>query len=156
MYEVKDGARTLKFEGQLLGQSSSYRRGSDRWIEFALYKTRGGEYILARVGVSLVFHSAICPLVARYGLQEAEVDKIRDDAVPCEECSPDFEEPLLYPEKFRYWTLRSREPEAVLDALYKSGNDGIKYLTKVAERLLNDAALEDTEIDQIYRIEYIQ
>jgi hypothetical protein len=156
MYEVKDGARTLRFEGTLLGTSSSWRNGSQRWIEFSLYKTSGeGKYILARTGVSLVFHRIICPLVGRYGLQEVEVDKLLPQAVPCEECNPDYEEPFLFPEKFRYWTLVSDEPDAVLDALYQRDESGGRYLTKVAERLLERAADLDPEIDAIYRIEFI-
>ncbi len=70
MFEVKDSARTLQFNGRLLSESSSWRRGSTRWIEFELYKTENGSYILSRVGVSVIFHGAACPLVKRYGLSE--------------------------------------------------------------------------------------
>ena len=70
MHEVKDGSRTLQFSGKLLAESSSWRQGSYRWIEFKLYKTDNGSYILSRVGVSLIFHGAACPLVKRYGLNE--------------------------------------------------------------------------------------
>ena len=56
MFEVKDGSRTLQFKGRLLAESSSWRRGSTRWIEFALYRTENGSYVLSRIGVSLIFH----------------------------------------------------------------------------------------------------
>jgi hypothetical protein len=42
MFEVKDGSRILQFNGKLLAESSSWRRGSTRWIEFELYKTENG------------------------------------------------------------------------------------------------------------------
>ena len=50
MFEVKDGSRILQFSGRLLGESSSKRGDSTRWIEFKLYKTENGKYILSRVG----------------------------------------------------------------------------------------------------------
>ena len=98
MHEVKDGSRTLQFNGRLLGESSSFRRGSTRWIEFKLYKTENGSYILSRIGVSIVFHSPTCSLVKRYGLKEGLVDELRDDSIPCEECNPAYNMPIVFPE----------------------------------------------------------
>lgn len=156
MYEVKDGARTLQFSGRVLGQSTSKRFGSVRWIEFVLYKTDNGTYILSRVGVSLIYHSASCPLVEKYGLQELSVDLLRRDAVPCEECYPTMELPLVFPEKYRHWALVTEEPQAILDALYKTDEEnGTRYLTRVAERLLHSASERDNDIDSVYRIEII-
>jgi len=60
MFEVKDSSRTLQFNGILLSKSSSWRKGSVRWIEFALYKTENGSYVLSRIGVSLIYHGAAC------------------------------------------------------------------------------------------------
>jgi len=155
MYEVKDGSRTLQFEGKLLGESSSWRRGSSRWIEFELYRTENGSYILSRVGVSLVYHSGACSLVDRYGLSEKPVSELDKDALPCPDCSPTFEAPLVFPEKFRYWAQVSEEPESVLDALYKYDEGGARYLTKVAQRVLEDASKQDAGIDSVYRVEHI-
>jgi hypothetical protein len=155
MYEVKDGSRTLQFSGRLLGESSSWRRGSTRWIEFKLYKTDNGSYILSRVGVSLVFHGAACPLVKRYGLVEAGSDELKVDSLPCEECYPSKNLPVIFPEKDRTWAQVSEEPEPVLDALYKYDAGGARYLTHVAQRLLEQAAKYDEKIESIYRIEMI-
>ena len=155
MYEVRDGARTLTFEGALLGESSSYRRGSTRWIEFELYKTESGSYVLSRVGVSLVFHSGACELVNKYGLHDASVEDLSEDATPCEQCSPTFEAQLVFPEKYRYWAQVSDDPQAVLDALYKYDEGGARYLTWVARRVLEEAADNDPEIDSVYRVEHI-
>lgn len=155
MLEVKDGARTLQFNGRLLGKSSSYRRGSTRWIEFELYRTESGSYILSRVGVSLIYHGAACPLVKRYGLQEVEYHELTEDALPCEECDPTEEAELVFPEKYRYWAQVSEDADAVLDALYKYDDGGARYLTNVAQRLLEEASANDSKIDTIYRIELI-
>lgn len=155
MYEVKDGARTLQFEGLLLAESSSWRRGSVRWIEFKLYRTQSGSYILSRIGVSLVFHGAGCPLVKRYGLQESSYSSLDTNAIACDECEPDASVALIFPEKQRYWAQVSDDPSAVLDALYKYDNGGAKYLTNVAQRLLDKASEIDSGIESVYRIEVI-
>lgn len=155
MYEVKDGSRTLQFSGRLLGESSSWRRGSNRWIEFKLYKTENGSYVLSRIGVSLIYHGAACPLVKRYALTEATPDDLKSDCIPCEECYPSRNLPVVFPEKDRTWAQVSDEPTPVLDALYKYDQGGAKYLTNVAQRLLEQASNLDDKIDKIYRVEMI-
>jgi len=155
MYEVKDGSRILQFSGRLLGESSSKRGDSTRWIEFKLYKTENGKYILSRVGVSLVFHASICPLVKRYGLTEAQPPSLREAALPCEECLPERDLPIVFPEKERTWAQVSDEADPVLDALYKYDQNGARYLTYVAQRLLEQASEADDNIDRVYRVEMI-
>lgn len=156
MFEVRDGSRTLQFSGKLLGESSSRRHDSLRWIEFRLYKTENGSYILSRVGVSIVFHASTCVLVSRYALSEAEPYDLKDEAEPCEDCYPDRKMPIVFPEQDRTWAQVSEDPEPVLDALYKyDPSNGARYLTKVAQRLLEQAADKDTQIDRIYRVEMI-
>lgn len=154
-YQVKDGSRTLQFNGRLLGESSSWRKGSTRWIEFSLYRTENGSYVLSRVGVSLVFHGAACALVKRYGLVEGTIEALADDAIPCEECNPSYDLPLVFPEKNRTWAQVSEDPEAVLEALYKYDQGGARYLTHVAQRLLESASKYDDKIDAVYRVETI-
>lgn len=155
MFEIKDGTRLLQFNGKLLASSSSWRRGSTRWIEFELYKTDGESYVLSRVGVSLVYHGAACPLVKRYGLTEINADDLKEDSVTCEVCNAEPDAQLVFPEKARYWAQVSDDSEAVLEALYKYDQGGARYLTKVAERLLEDASKIDKGIEAIYRIELI-
>jgi hypothetical protein len=155
MHEVKDGSRTLQFNGELLGKSSSWRRGSTLWIEFELYRTESGSYVLSRIGISLIYHGAACPLVKRYGLQELSFSKIIKDSIPCEQCQPSEEADLVFPEKQRYWAQVSEEPIAVLEALYKYDDGGARYLTNVAQRLLEMASEKDSDIEAVYRIELI-
>jgi hypothetical protein len=155
MLEVKDGNRTLQFEGRLLAKSSSYRRGSTRWIEFELYVTDSGSYILSRVGVSLVYHGAACSLVGRYGLSEKSIYDLHKNSFPCEECNPDDSLDLIFPEKNRYWAQVSDEALAVLNALYKYDDGGARYLTNVAQRLLEEASRQDLKIYKAYKVEII-
>lgn len=155
MFEVKDGARTLQFNGMLLGKSTSWRKGSTRWIEFELYRTEGGSYILSRIGVSLVYHGAACLLVKKYSLTEVPATGISEDSIPCETCEPTLEADLLFPEKHRYWAQVYEDPMNVLDALYKHDDNGVEYLTNVAQRLLDAAAKSDPEIAEVYHYEII-
>lgn len=155
MFEVKDGSRTLQFNGELLASSSSWRRGSTRWIEFDLYCTESGSYILSRVGVSLIFHGAVCPLVSRYNLQEKPSNTLETAAIPCDECSPDTSTGLVFPEKYRHWAQISDKPDAVLEALYKYDDNGARYLTTVAKKLLQEASKVDSKIAKMYSVEIV-
>lgn len=51
---VFDGEREIRFRGVLLGESSSHQSGKTRWIELSIYRTTGGNYIVAGVGRSTV------------------------------------------------------------------------------------------------------
>lgn len=155
MHSVKDGNRELQFNGNLLASSTSQRRGAYRWIEFELYKTESGSYVLSRVGVSIMYHGAACYVVKKYGLQELPVYELSDVATPCETCEPDESLDLVFPEKNRYWAQVSDAPDAVLDALYKYDDNGARYLTSVAQRLLEEAAKVDVEVAEVYNYEII-
>jgi hypothetical protein len=155
MLEVKDGDRTLQFKGNLLAKSTSERQGAYRWIEFELYKTESGSYILSRVGVSLIYHGAACSLVTRYSLKEAPSLELAAAAYPCEECRPDGSLDLVFPEKYRHWAQVSDRPEAVVEALHKYDDNGARYLTSVANRLLKDASRVDIGIAGVYTLEIV-
>lgn len=156
MLEVKDGDRTLQFNGVLLAKSTSERRDAHRWIEFKLYRTESGSYILSRVGVSLMFHGAACNLVSKYKLNDSLSSNLSKNAVPCEECQPDRSLDLVFPEKYRYWAQVSDMPEAVIDALYKyDEKTGAYYLTSVAQRLLQQATKVDSKIAEAYNVQVI-
>jgi len=86
---------------------------------------------------------------------EASIDVLDNDAIPCEECNPSYDLPLIFPEKNRTWAQVSEDPEAVLEALYKYDQGGARYLTHVAQRLLESASKNDDKIDLIYRVETI-
>ena len=154
-FEVKDGARTLQFNGKLLGDSTSFKRGSTRWIEFKLYITESGSYVLSRTGVSLVYHGAACQLVRNYNLHELPFDKLSVGSIPCDRCYPTENLDLIFPEKHRHWAQVSDNPAAILEALYKYDDHGSKYLTGVAQRLLESSGKQDPGIQSIYNYEII-
>jgi hypothetical protein len=98
---------------------------------------------------------ATCPLVRRYNLLERGVDELKSNAMPCDECHPSTDVPMIFPEKDRTWAQVSEDPEAVLEALYKYDQGGARYLTNVAQRLLEQASNVDDNIERVYRIEMI-
>ncbi len=151
MFSVKDGDRTLQFNGTLLAKSTSERRGAYRWIEFELYKTETGSYILSRTGVSLIFHGAACQIVSKYKLTEVPANKLLAASVPCEDCQPDASLGLVFPEKYRHWAQVTTDPEDIVQSLYKyDQKNSIYYLTSVAQRLLEKAARVDIGIASVY------
>ena len=152
MFSVQDGARVLAFDGEHLAESTSYRPGSTRWVEFKLYKTNGGSYVLSRIGRSIIYHSPECSLVKQYNLRKGTPEY---DGIPCEQCEPDDESNTLFPEKQRYWAQVMERPQAVLEALYKWDQDGARYLTLVASRLLDQASTVDDPIRKVYQTEYL-
>jgi hypothetical protein len=156
MYEVKDNKRTLKFDGVLLAFSTSFRPGVKRWIEFGLYRTTGGSYVLSRVGETHLFHSVDCAVAERNGLTKIPRIALREGSVPCDVCHPEREtDELVSPEMPRYWAQVSDTADAVVDSLYKYDEAGARYLTGVAERLLEEASAVDPAIEGAYRVETI-
>lgn len=49
-FEVRDAERTLRFEGSLIGDSSSFSEGKRRWVEIFIYRTISGQYVTSIVG----------------------------------------------------------------------------------------------------------
>lgn len=157
MIQVKDGPRILQFEGRLIGDSTSWRPGSFRWVEFRLYRTQEeGRYVLARVGLSLLYHLPECDVVERNNLKEVPRSELTRDSRACPECLPDsINLPIVCPERPRNWAQVCDTPEAVIEALTKYDDAGNRYLTFVAQRLLDNASDHDDELGNVYRIETI-
>lgn len=158
MYEIQDGLRTIKFEGELLSSSTS-RTDKPRWIEFKLYKTKGGSYILSRIGMSLTFHHSACIIVERNGILPVPAENISRNMVPCKDCRPDRHLDLeLYPETPRHWAQRfypESGAEGLVDSLKREDEFGAEYITNVAKKLLVEAAKKDQAIHAAYYTEQI-
>lgn len=166
-FETKDGPRRISFVGWSLGEASSAPAGEfpSRWTELRLFKTVGGQYILEKVGCSDVFHNESCPTEPgkpRRGkrwdsLWDAipeDADDIDDPAaifVPCERCSPSFDDVPVWVEKDIYSTSTFQTATDVLQALYRpdTRNTASKYLSRVARNLLDQAVEKDQAIRDV-------
>lgn len=152
--EVRDGNRRLVFHGKLLSSSSSKtHRSKGRWIEFELYSTDNGGYVLSRVGQTRFVHSVDCAISARNGLDRMSLDEVGSlrGLYQCPECSIDVRNDSEFcPEVPRFWAMKLFAPEDVIDSLHKRDSNGNLYLTNVARDLLEGAAELDNEIAGVY------
>lgn len=142
--------QTYRFTGILLGTSDSRRPGVHRWIAFALYRTTGGAYVLSRTGHSLLFHAPDCEIVDRNNLRIAAVPP---GGLPCELCHPNADGPVC-PETPRQWAGIFHDPGALLAAL-RRGNGETQYMTKVAARLIEAAAVGDRELAEAWSVQLV-
>lgn len=159
MFQVFDGDRVFQFDGALLAHASSYRADSNRWVEFDIYRTAAGSYVVARVGYSVLYHREGCQVVRRGRHEPAQVATLGKDSKPCELCEPDanLDAPnaLIYPEKPLHWAQVCSSPDAVISILSKDDPYGNRYFTHVARRLIGEAAKIDDGIKDAYYIETI-
>lgn len=156
-YAVKDGVRTLRFDGELLSTSSSRIGSRPRWVEFSLYRTPKGVYIISRTGVSRYYHSSQCSVVSRNRLSAVEDVDLAPDAMPCPECRPSLVDiEGVFPETPRYWAQSSEKSRGIIAALMKYDENGTEYLTNVARRLLEDAAEVDEGIAEAFYNDFIE
>lgn len=159
MFQVNDRDRTLQFEGALLSHASSYRPGAERWVEFDLYRTRGGTYVVARTGYSHLFHAKGCEVVRKGRHKPAQVATLAEGSMPCSLCNPmpsvDFANELIYPERPLHWAQPCPTAAATVEALAKYDEEGTRYFTHVARQLIRDAAELDSDLSDAYYVETI-
>lgn len=150
-YYVRDkGGGTRKVIGELLGHSSSKGR-NPRWIEFTIYKTETGNYVVERVGRSEIFHQEDCYLVNKNHLSSIPYPELAPEYKPCDRCRPsrvDFEG--LYPERDRPVFVTCETARGVVRFMEQVDDDDLRYLTNVARKALAEAAEKDDGIYQEY------
>lgn len=145
-FSVKDGVRTLRFDGIKLSESSSRYPGKPRWVEFELYRTTKGQYVVSRIGFSLFFHSQGCFTVSRNGLKELDGLQLPPEYTACDKCKPSRVPEKVYPETPRHAGWVCGDAVGVVSSLMQQDDNKTEYLTNVARRLLMDAAGLDRDI----------
>lgn len=148
-YTVQYRKSVWHFEGRLLSEASSREPHKPRWIEFKLFKTSNGNYILSRVGMSVLYHSKTCKTSSRNNLKKVERHELPEGSLPCLECGAS-EAAEVFPETHRYFALRTTTAKGVLAALIQYDDNNSEYLTNVAVDLLTDAAVLDDAIDEVF------
>jgi hypothetical protein len=156
-YTVKDGVRTYRFQGISLSKSSSRVANRPRWVEFELFITPKKQYVLSRIGMSVFYHSKSCSTVSRNNLSKVDGAELAGFYTPCSECRPSrMDVNGVFPELPRYWAQICENAGGVVEALMKKDNFDNWYLTHVARRLLEDAAVYDDSIKEAYEVEYVE
>jgi hypothetical protein len=160
-FNVRDGARNITFLGWKLSEASSQTDESVRWTELTLYKTVSGNYVLAKVGCSDVFHSEDCERENK-GKRHVNLDEAADQAgfspdeeleylfAPCPECKPDFDVSPVWVEKDLYSVVVHPTAEVAVNAMYQTKRDRPRSLSRIARKLLDDAAAKDKDVRKVY------
>ena len=151
-FEVNDGRRTYVFDGYHLAHTSSQRSLSPRWVEFDVYRTVGGRYVVSRRGASLLFHTLACEIVKR---NNPVLGKPGPDRVPCDICRPTLDEDTTVLEVDRQWATITPGADGVVEALARYNDTGERYLTKVSRRALEMASRYDPAIRAAYEVEFL-
>lgn len=156
-YTVRDGVRKLQFDGELLAHSSSREPGRPRWVEFSLYRTLKGTYVIYRVGQSAIFHARDCQTVTRNRLSAVDGAELAREFVPCKTCRPArLDMDGVYPETPRYYAQTSETAKGIISSLTRFDDNGTAYLTNVARDLLALAAEGDERIADAFYVEEIE
>lgn len=149
-----DARRTLEFEGDLLAHSTSWEDHSERWVEFFLYRTKTGNWVVNRIGYSLLYHRPECAIAERNKLKIADAAGLERGAVPCKICLPGTSGTVCVEEP-RYWAQQCKNANAVVESCRKYDDNGTPYLTKVVRRLLEQASAEDESLRDAYFVEHV-
>lgn len=156
-FSVRDSVRTLEFVGQKLAESSSREPYKPRWVEFELFVTSKGQYIISRIGKSILYHADSCPIVTRNRLSAVDGSELPDFYIPCSECRPSrIDIDGVFPETPRYWAQHCGTAKGVVEALMQYDKNGTEYLTHVACELLEDAGNFDPKIKQAFLVNVIE
>lgn len=156
-FSVRDGVRKLEFAGTKLSESSSRVPNKPRWVEFSVFKTPKGQYVLSRVGYSIFFHAKDCYTVARNSLSAVDGLELSGDYIACSTCRPKRADiDGVFPETPRYAAWVCSDALGVVNSLMKEDENGTEYLTNVARRLLVDASLLDPDIADAFYVDRIE
>lgn len=163
-YDLPNSDRTVRFLGVQIAHATS-REGSDiRWTEVDIYRTAGGQYALHRIGMSRVFHDAANPgrvtngkkLTAKQTVKlEASVyDDLFGDPVTL----PNDPEPSSFAagivlEQPRYTVITAKDAVGLVEAAHNVDGEGVRFLTKVAERALRTASDVDDAVREAFMVE---
>lgn len=167
-FSVRDGVQKLEFDGVKLSSSSSQFGRKPRWVEFELYRTTKGHYVVSRIGYSLFYHTSECYTVTRNNLEPVDGLTLPASYIPCVGCRPNrvpdgvvpktpknVPEGIpdeVYPETPRRAGWRCFDAIGVVSSLMKEDENGTEYLTNVARRLLIDAAKLDRDIHDAFYV----
>ena len=154
-HQVRDVNRLLEFEGTLLAHSSSWKAESPRWVEFFLYKTQSGSYVLSRVGLSLLYHRTTCGVATRNKLKLSDAAGLAKGSEKCPMCQPEAMGTVCAEEP-RYWAQVCPDAQTVVESCWKYDEQGARYYTLVVRRLLDEASEKDKAIEGAYLVEYVE
>lgn len=161
--EVKDGRRTLQFDGELLAEASSDDGRAQRWIDIKVYKTDQGKFVVSKIGRSTVYHGQGHPC------SSGVVTRVRDITIPerenlseCRRCRPGdvvtdglLQQGSVTMEQDRHSAHVVTTAEGLVAQMHNSDENGTVYLTNVAKHALELASEKDPAISQAFLVQRV-
>lgn len=147
-FQIPDrNGRQVVFTGVLLAKGSSDDGKVMRWSEIELYRTQAGKYVIHTIGQSSVFHqaSSICSRDAQpLSLEELSKDRL-GQLSSCRRCRPALAGDVLM-EQPRHAVIVADEARGVVNQLWSKDEDGTHFMTKLNERVLEQASDSDEQL----------
>ena len=147
---VRDQHQMLEFDGRLIGFGSTENDKSTRWTEIEIFATKGGNYVVHRVGASVLYHKANsnCTSGTLTRVSQLDANEIHE---PCDVCKPGRLKDLDGTDRVRRESDRHsadavESTEALVQALSLKRPNGSTFLSAVAREALTDAAEHDDRI----------
>jgi hypothetical protein len=152
-YRLKDKmAPDVEFTGVQLGFATTETPQATRWTEVTIYRTEGGQYVIHRIGRSVLFHrhDGVCNTGIPTAFKDVDPDEI-EDLERCQKCGARFideygPDEIIDLEMDRF-NVDVCAPEQVGKTLELTREDGTKFISHVAQRAL----LEALGADQVLR-----
>lgn len=156
--DTKSG-REFRFDGDLLAHVSTVVPGRPRWSEISIFRTEGGQYVLVKTGKSILFHSTReCSRTGKYYVERKRADHHGEAAngIPCLQCGPRANDPIVYEENDLVTVVVSRSAEGVVESAHLEDEDGIMFIPAFVNRALRLASEKDDELKAAFKVEVVR
>jgi hypothetical protein len=150
-YTLPSAPKPVRFTGTLLASESTETDSALRWLELEIYRIdsgpRTGQYVLHRVGQSLVYHR---PETCGYGTSTAW-GNVPLDAEPCPVCKPpEWTDTEVWLEAPRHKVVKCPTPVHVEKSLLMRRRDGSTFLSAPALNLIAKARVNDPKLSDYF------
>lgn len=152
---VLDRLREIEFSGKKLGWSSTEKDESLRWTEIHIYKTNGGNYVIERLGQSLIYHVQGTECSQGHGYK-IRGSNLSPESEPCPRCNPKVPEDSGF-DAAQQFVHESRMSSAEVVERVDDLHDALSMydrkrrvtrISHVAAQALQNAAANDPELLQ--------
>jgi hypothetical protein len=148
-YRLRDKSDPdVEFVGVLLDDATTETPEATRWTEVSIYRTDGGQYVIHRVGRSVLYHQhdGVCNTGIPIEVGDLDGDDVID-LVPCERCRPGeidtMDDTTLINKEMDRYNVDVCQAESVAKTLELVRPDGTKFISHVAQRALLGAMNAD-------------
>lgn len=158
---IRDRLREIVFRGVKLGSSSTEKDDSLRWTEIHIYRTDGGNYVIERLGRSLIYHVRGASCDSSHGMK-VRGTSLSEESEPCPSCKPlapeddGFDDDSVFSHETTMssveWVDRAEDVHDALSIYDKRRK--VTRISYVASQALQSAAANDPNLlNAVMRVE---